>query len=102
MTVAELLARISSRELSEWAAFFALEPFGYEADLHGSAITSSVIANSTRTKKGQKIWKPDDFLPRPAAPVHKATGKQFFSSLKDFLKSSHGNNRRPASKTGDR
>lgn len=62
MTVAELLNRISSKELTEWMAFYELEPFGYDAENLGHAITASTIANVNR-QKGQKPYTIADFMP---------------------------------------
>ena len=62
MTVAELLRRISSRELSEWMAFGQLEPFGAEAGYIGHAITSKTVADVNRGK-GQKPYEVTDFMP---------------------------------------
>lgn len=61
--MAELLERISSREIMEWIAFSQLEPFGSEANFLGHAITSTVIANVNRAK-GQKAYEPEDFMPQ--------------------------------------
>ncbi len=45
MTVSELLARISSAELTEWMAFDAIDPFGnWRADLR-TGILAAVTAN---------------------------------------------------------
>mgnify|MGYP000046381597 CR=1 FL=1 len=64
MSVAELLSRISSRELSEWMAFYELEPFGDErADLR-AGIVASTVANANRDPKKSKPYAPQDFLPR--------------------------------------
>ena len=61
--MAELLARISSRELAEWMQYYELEPFGEErADLR-AAIVATTIANSNR-RKGKRAFKPADFMPR--------------------------------------
>jgi len=62
MTVAELLRRISSRELTEWMAFGQLEPFGAESNFLGHAITASTVANVNRAK-GQKAYEVSDFMP---------------------------------------
>jgi hypothetical protein len=48
--------------LSEWLAYFQLEPFGTEVDMLGHAITSATIANANR-QKGKKAYKPKDFMP---------------------------------------
>lgn len=63
-SVAWGLAHISSRELAEWQAFYALEPFGdWRADLR-SAIVASVIANANRdAKKRHKPFAFKDFMP---------------------------------------
>ena len=56
------LKRISSHELSEWMAFAELEPFGYEVDMLGHAITATTISNrlSGTDEKPRKI---KDFMP---------------------------------------
>lgn len=57
----ELLARISSRELTEWMAYDRLEPFGeWRADVR-SALVAMVMANAWRGKD-QKAFTVDDFL----------------------------------------
>ena len=63
MTVAELLNRISCKELMEWMAFYQLEPFGYEQEMLGHAITATTIANVNRGKD-QKAYKIEDFMPK--------------------------------------
>jgi hypothetical protein len=60
---AEMLERMSSAELTEWAAFHNLEPFGGDADYLGDAITASTVANVNRGK-GQKPYKVEDFMPK--------------------------------------
>jgi len=59
------LARISSRELAEWAIFYQSEPFGEaRADVR-SAIIASVVANSNRDpKKRKKAFTIEDFIPK--------------------------------------
>ena len=40
----ELLARIDSRELSEWMAFYSIEPFGEErADLRNALLCQTIL-----------------------------------------------------------
>ena len=62
MTRAELLKRISSREITEWMAFGQLEPFGVEVGFIGHAITAATVANVNRAK-GQKAYPVTDFMP---------------------------------------
>lgn len=64
MTVAELLDRMSSREFSEWMAFYSIEPFGEErADLR-QALTTSAVANMHQAQTKKPKWTtPKDFMP---------------------------------------
>ena len=63
-TVEQLLSEISSRELTEWAAYAQLEPFGDErADLR-AGIVASTVANFLRdAKKRRKPYRAGDFMP---------------------------------------
>ena len=62
MPVRELLARTGSDELTEWMAFYQLEPFGdMRADLR-SGVIASTFANANRTKHAQ-VFTPEDFMP---------------------------------------
>lgn len=58
-----MLSRMSSGELTEWQAYYALEPFGPDMAYVGSAITSSTLANIYR-KRGSKAYTPVDFMPK--------------------------------------
>lgn len=72
MTVRELLARIDSRELSEWLAFFSMEPWGTETEDLRAGVIASTIANVNRDKKKQaKPYKPADFVPKREQPIQK-------------------------------
>jgi len=61
--VAELLKRISSREITEWMAFSQLEPFGADAQYVGHAITASTIANVNRGEN-TPAYSAADFMPK--------------------------------------
>ena len=61
MTVRELLARIDSRELSEWMTYYLEDPFGSERDDLQAGIIASTVANAN-TGKG-KAFQPQDFMP---------------------------------------
>lgn len=54
MTVADLGQRMSSRELSEWMAFYQLEPFGPEAFDAMNAISTAANVNAVRGAAGIK------------------------------------------------
>jgi len=61
-----LLTSISSEELTEWAAYYQLDPFGsYRADLQ-AGVVASTMAN-IHAKKGHKFG-PSDFMPRFGEP----------------------------------
>jgi hypothetical protein len=70
----ELLQRMSSRELTEWMCYFALEPWGEErADLR-TGILSSLLANIHRDeKKRHDPFTPEDFMPYHEAVTPKPT-----------------------------
>ena len=84
-----MLKQIPSKLLTEWMAFQSLEPFGYEAELHGHAVTASVVANANRdSKKKSDPFTPNDFLPKEEEePEDKPS---VFKRLKDYF---NGNNR---------
>jgi len=63
MTVAEMLARISAQELTEWAAYYMLEPFGEDrADLR-AGIISATVANVNRGEKQEPLTA-QEFMPK--------------------------------------
>jgi len=62
MTVGELLSRVSSRELTEWQAYYGIEPFGEERSDLRAGIVAATTANAFRGK-GAKPFKPQDFMP---------------------------------------
>lgn len=69
MSVGELLRRMSSRELTEWMAFFSLEPWGTEVEDWRAGLIASTVANSYRDpKRRRKPYEPSDFMPRYEAP----------------------------------
>jgi len=61
MTKKELLSRMDSYEIQEWIEKNKIEPLEYRADLRAGTICA-VIANVFRGK-GQKSYKPTDFMP---------------------------------------
>lgn len=65
MTVRALLARIDSQELTEWAAYFGLEPWGTEVEDWRAGLIASTIANANRDpKKRREAYQPQDFMPK--------------------------------------
>lgn len=63
MTVRELLFRIDSKELTEWMAFYSLEPWGTEPEDVRTGIIASTVANANRDPK-KKAHKVKDFMPQ--------------------------------------
>jgi hypothetical protein len=62
MTVEEMTLKMSSRELSEWRAFDALEPIGWHRVDLAAGIIAAILANQNR-KRGAPPFKPIDFMP---------------------------------------
>jgi hypothetical protein len=57
-----MLARMTSRELTEWMAFYSLEPFGGDTPYIGHAITAATVYNVNHDKDNQ--MKVDNFMPK--------------------------------------
>lgn len=69
MTKAELLARISSYELSEWQVYERMYgPLGPQRDDQLTSLLAAAISNAFRGK-GDKAADPKDYLPRWDAPT---------------------------------
>lgn len=58
-----MLDEIPSRLLTEWMAFYGLEPFGFDVAMFGHAQTASTIFNMNRPK-GERAREPRDFYPQ--------------------------------------
>lgn len=71
MTVRELLARIDSRELTEWAAYERISgPLGGARIDIAAAIVATTVANANRSRR--RPYKLDSFLPAWARPPRRA------------------------------
>lgn len=81
-TVGELLARCNSRELSEWMAYYSIEPFGQGMNSYMIASLMALTANMQTGKKGKK-FDPDDFLP-------KRREKQNWQDMKALMQEAFG------------
>ncbi len=63
MTVAEMLRRIDSAELSEWMAYERVAgPLGGARGDQQAAVVASTVANAMRSKG--RAYKVDDFVPQ--------------------------------------
>lgn len=59
-----MLARVSSRELTEWAAYEQVSgPIGPERLDKLFGMLASVVANAQRSKRGRP-YKPEQFIPK--------------------------------------
>lgn len=92
MTVAELLARISSRELTEWMAFSQVEPFGADAYYLGHAITASTVVNVNRKPKS-KAHSVEEFMPKFKKKKKQST-EQMIQIAKMFTQAGGGEDKR--------
>lgn len=65
MTVRRLLEDTTSAELTEWAAFYEMEPFGPERGDLQAGIVAATVANVNRDpKKQKKPYNAQDFMPK--------------------------------------
>jgi hypothetical protein len=69
-TVEELQGRISSREFTDWQAYFAIEPHGHHIDEWRWGMLAASICNAVRSTiavpagaRRPKLFKPSDFYP---------------------------------------
>jgi hypothetical protein len=62
MTVTRLLAEVSASELTEWMAYFRLEPFGSSIDDYRSGLIASAVFNSQRGRGTESVM-PYDWFP---------------------------------------
>jgi hypothetical protein len=62
MTHAELMRRMSARELAEWRVYYRLEPFGAERDAAHAGVISATVANFSGFRRSGDVFKPSDFM----------------------------------------
>jgi hypothetical protein len=79
-TVEDVQRRMSSAEFVEWGAFYALEPWGWNAENWRMGVVAATVANYSGNVK--KPVKPSDFIPRPPK---KLTPDQTLKLLKDRI-----------------
>jgi hypothetical protein len=63
MTHGEMMARMSSAELSRWIAFFDIAPFGPRQEFMRAGAIAAAVCNSQRASTDAKVWEPADFFP---------------------------------------
>lgn len=95
-TVKELSEKINSRELTEWMAYYSIEPWGSIVEGYRDALTCATIANSGLLQASPKTLKkkpfhPEDFL------LNKKKPKQTLQQQKLIMERNmiaHNNTRR--------
>lgn len=60
--IKRLLKEIDSKDITDYIAYYQIEPFGTEQDYIQAGIIASTIANVNRGKNTQP-FKPHDFVP---------------------------------------
>ena len=85
MSPREVLAKHTSMELSEWEAFYEIEPFGPRTESWLLAQIAATLININR-KKGKTPVHPEDLLPWEVAqktqrPPDVKTMEAYFKSL---------------------
>lgn len=69
--IKRLLREIDSRDITDYLAYYQIEPFGTEQDYIQAGIVASTIANVNRSKNTQP-FKPYDFVPSSfKSKIHK-------------------------------
>jgi len=97
MTRRELLCRLGADELSEWMAFFQLEPFGSEREDVRAAMLCSLFASAWSGRK-HKRWQLYDFFPNlkvREAPDSESVRMRFrmFAAMAGQVVKKHGDSR---------
>jgi hypothetical protein len=85
--VEELLISVSSEELTEWAAYYQLDPFGsYRGDLQAGTVASTMA--NIHAKKGHR-FTPTDFMPKFGVTdeTKRMTPQEIHARLSTMMKS---------------
>lgn len=58
-----MLVRVTSRDLTEWMAYYSVEPFGEREHEYRAALIASTMANTARdAKKHAQPFSPSEFM----------------------------------------
>ena len=88
-SVEEWKRAMSSAEFVEWCAFYAIEPWGFEAENWRMGLQAAVTANySGRVKKPLKV---SDFLPKPDPPRKAVDPAKLRERLSRDIEKAQGN-----------
>jgi hypothetical protein len=76
---------LPSSELTEWIAYYRLEPWGQERDNWHSAQVAAIIANVNR-KKGTPALSVDEFMYRDRQTTRDQKTKGFLAGMRTLGK----------------
>lgn len=63
--VAVLEESVTDAQLRDWMTFFAMEPWGFEADWYRTGTIAAMVGNAAPGRRsGSKPFSPSDFVPR--------------------------------------
>lgn len=81
-----LLRMLTSRQITEWLAYYDLEPWGEtRADLR-AGIVASTLANCHRDPKQRpEAYRAVDFMPYRERPEQKMTAEERSAGIKQLL-----------------
>ena len=71
---------MSSKEFSEWMAYYTIEPFGQWRDNYHATLSASILANVNRGKS-QQPYSINDFMYKDKFTSDMEKQKQFISNL---------------------
>lgn len=83
--VNQLSRDIPSPLVTEWMAFFELEPWGFSMDMYPAAMIITKLHNIFKPKKARAL-RVHEALPKTKADQEKSTPGDFFKRLKEFFK----------------
>ena len=78
-----MLASMSSRELSEWMAFYTIDPFDERRGDLRAGLVASTIANVHRGKN-QPPFKPLDFMPYAEEERAAHSKQEFLNTMRQL------------------
>lgn len=85
-TVGELLATVGANELTEWAAFAEMEPFGAFVDDFRAGVPAAVTLNVHRKRDAPTVGPLDLFPwhadPKPAAPARVESPEEIAANIR--------------------
>jgi len=93
MTVRDLLDRIDSRELSEWIAFFRIEPLPSEKADWRHGHLSQTIVNALVGGKNRRV-KIADFIPEWGKKIEKGKSPEHMKAIMKAFTVSHNGSKK--------